>query len=200
MSSSEPAGHPRVLDLRPAAGQLAALVTDLSDADLGRPTPCDCTVSALLTHVVGLTAAFTAAARKEVDRGGSPPGDMPDALPGGWREDLPQQLTELAAAWREPSAWQGTARAGGIEMPAAEAGVVALDELVLHTWDVAVATGRTHRPDTASVAAVAGFVEAVPADPAARQGLFGPPLPVPQAATTFERVLALAGRDPRWRA
>jgi hypothetical protein len=41
-------------------------------------------------------------------------------------------------------------------------------------------------------------VASFPADPAARGGIFGPPLPFPADADRFDKVLAMAGRDPRW--
>ena len=71
--------------------------------------------------------------------------------------ELPRRLDELAAAWREPAAWEGMTEAGGVTMPAAAMGTVALDELVLHGWDLARATGQEFRCDPASTAAVLDF-------------------------------------------
>ncbi|WP_211298805.1 TIGR03086 family metal-binding protein [Kineococcus rhizosphaerae] len=190
------------MDLSPAAGAMAALLRTLSDDDLDRRTPCGGTVAALLTHVGGLTVAFTDAARKDLGPTTSTPpgGEMPDELPPTWRTEFPARLDDLARAWTDPAAWEGATRAGGIDLPAPVAATVAVDELVLHAWDLAVATGRAHVPDDESLAAVEEFVLGIPADPAARQGLFGPPVPVGDDATRFEKVLAHAGRDPRWRA
>lgn len=58
---------------------------------------------------------------------------------------MPRQLTDLVEAWRDPAAWAGMTEAGGVRMPAEEMGVVALDELVLHGWDLARATGQPFR-------------------------------------------------------
>lgn len=191
-----------MIDLRPAAGEMAALLTTLSDDDLTRPTPCDVTVAALVNHVAGLSAAFTAAARKDLGAMTSTPpsaADLPQTLPADWRTTYPRAVRDLGLAWTEPAAWQGTTQAGGLEMPAEQGGVVALDELVLHAWDLAAATGRRIAPDEASIAVIARFVGNVPDDPGAREGLFGPPLDPGPGATPFERVLAMAGRDPAWR-
>lgn len=54
---------------------------------------------------------------------------MPDIGPG-WREQLPEVLDELADAWRDPAAWTGMTRAGGVDLPGAVAGAVVADELV----------------------------------------------------------------------
>lgn len=195
--NADPHVHPNV-DLHPAAERVRELLASTGEADLLRPTPCDVPVAALLTHVGGLCAAFAAAARKDLGPAtATPPAPSPQ-LPGDWRTTFPRRLAELADAWADPAAWRGSTQAGGIDLPAAQAGLVALDELVLHGWDLAVATGRRCVPDEASLSAVEAFVGAVPADPAARAGLFGPPLPVPAGASRFERVLALAGRDPAW--
>jgi len=43
----------------------------------------------------------------------------------------------LAGAWQEPDAWTGMTVAGPVEMPGEIAGLVALNELVIHGWDVA---------------------------------------------------------------
>ncbi|WP_432564946.1 TIGR03086 family metal-binding protein [Kineococcus sp. SYSU DK003] len=189
-----------MIDLRPAAADLAALVQDVPEDALDRPTPVDRPVAALLTHIGGLAVAFTHAARKDLgpQTAAPPPDVVPQDLAPDWRSVYPALLTGLGSAWTDPAAWEGTTQAGGLEMSAPEAGAVALDELVLHAWDLAVATGRAHVPDEASLAVVEQFVAAIPDDPAARQGLFGPRLTPAPDATRFERVLAMAGRDPRW--
>lgn len=53
-----------MLDLTPATGMLAQLVTEIGDDQLGAPTPCrGTTVADLLDHLDGLCLAFTAAAK-----------------------------------------------------------------------------------------------------------------------------------------
>lgn len=186
-------------DLEPAASAVAELLDGIDDARLGAPTPCTGTsVAALLDHFVMLTAAFTDTARKAPGRAGPPP--RPDAahLDPAWRTTLPRQLDGLVAAWREPSAWQGEASAGGVTLPADTMAAVALDELVLHGWDLARATGQRFEPDPASVEVVHGFTSAVATSGQVREGLFGPPVDVPADAPLFHRALGYAGRDPAW--
>lgn len=192
----------RLIDLEPAAERLAALVTDVPDELLDGPTPCpEYTLGDLLDHVGSLALAFTAAATKATTGVGSQraSGDA-SRLGEDWRTRIPQDLTALAHAWRDPAAWTGTTRAGGVELPGEVAGVVALDELVLHGWDVARATGQGYDCDPRSLDVVHGFVAqmAGPGQEAAREGLFGPVVPVPDDAPLFDRVIGLSGRHPDW--
>ena len=189
-------------DLEPAARQLAALVAGVGDDQLGAPTPCPAyTLGDLLDHVGGLSLAFTGAATKATGAatGQGPSGDA-SRLGADWRSRIPRDLTGLAAAWRDPEAWSGMTKAGGIDLPGAVAGVVALDEIVLHGWDVARASGQAYTPDPAAVEAVHGFLAqfATPEQAAMRSNIFGPIVAVPDEAPLFDRVLGLAGRDPAW--
>src|SRR5262245_20130592 len=76
---------------------------------------------------------------------------------------------------------QGNEPVGGVKMPAGQMGVVALDELVLHGWDLARATGQSFTCDPADTAAVLAFTSASarPEHAVGREGLFGPVVKVP---------------------
>jgi len=200
MSSRGADGHlcMTVPDLQPAARRLAALLPGVPDSALDAPTPCaDTPVAGLLDHLVGLTEAFRAAAAKEPDPGVA--STAATHLDPQWRTVLPHRLDALVAAWREPAAAEGNASAGGVEMPAPDIAAVALDELVIHSWDLARATGQAYEPDPADVAAIMPFLESFDA-PDGTPGLFGPVVPVPDDASPFDRALGLTGRDPAWRA
>lgn len=187
---------PDMHDLAPAAAQMQRVVHGVDDDRLDAPTPCEgWSVTDLVRHVIGLTAAFTAAATK-----GAAPDSTPGLdLPAGWRSRLHERLDELVTAWRAPEAWEGDAEAGGVVMPAEVMGVVALDELVLHGWDLARATGQSFHADPADVAACLGFAAAMsePGQEAGREGLYGPVVPVPPDALPLDRLLGFAGRDRR---
>jgi uncharacterized protein (TIGR03086 family) len=187
------------VDLGDAGHQLLTVVARVRDEQLGHPTPCDGRdVGQLLQHVAGLTAAFRASADKDFgpwtdtdpDANGWP------ALEPAWREAISARVPALVEAWRSPQAWQGTTRAGGQELPAEVAGLVALDELVLHGWDLARATGQDYVCDDATAQACMQFVGQF--DEAGTPGLFGPAVDVGPDATAFEQVLARSGRDPGW--
>lgn len=189
-----------ILDLGPPARQLVTLVEGVADDQLTGPTPCAGTsVAALLDHLVGLTQAFRDAAEKTGGAGGGPTASAADLAPD-WRRRLPAQLDELAAAWRDPAAWEGTTEAGGVTMPAAVMGRVAVDELVLHGWDLARATGQPFACDPVSTQVVFEFTSLMsqPEEQAGREGLFGPVVDVPPDASLLHRALGLSGRDPAW--
>jgi uncharacterized protein (TIGR03086 family) len=123
----------------------------------------------------------------------------PDAanLESGWRDRVARDLATLAEAWRDPAAWEGMTSAAGVALPGHVAGLVALDELVVHGWDIAVAIGQPYAPPVDDVEAAMSFVAAFDAP---RDGnLFGPVVLVPDDAPALDRLLGLTGRDPKWR-
>jgi uncharacterized protein (TIGR03086 family) len=189
------------VNMAPATTQMAELVRSVPDDALGNPTPCNIPLGALLDHVRTLTLAFTAAAQRDFETFDGPAPE-PDAnnLGADWRERIPRSLDALAAAWHEPEAWTGMTRAGGLDLPGELAGVIALDEIVVHGWDVARSSNQPYDVDPDLLEAVHGFVAplADPNSPIPREGLFGPPVPVPDDAPLLERVIGLTGRDPAW--
>ncbi len=194
-----------MLDLHLAASEVSRLLDEVSEEQQAAPTPCEgYPVAALLDHFMSLSLAFTWAARKTTaaeGASGAPPVPSAANLDPDWRSVLPKRLGELADAWRDPGAWEGMTEAGGVRMPAEVIGVIALDEVVLHGWDLARSTGQPFQCDPASTAAVLEFtrISALPEHAAGRKGLFGPVVAVPENAPAFDRALGLAGRDPAWR-
>jgi uncharacterized protein (TIGR03086 family) len=182
-------------DLTPASRRLAELVAAVPDDALGAPTPCtEYSLGDLLDHVGGLAIAFTAAARKQPLDGGGASGDA-SRLGDDWRTRIPRDVLALAEAWKDPEAWTGMTAAGGVEMPGEIGGLVALDELVAHGWDVARALGEPYEMDDATLQAVLGIVSQFGDD---RGDAFAPERPVPHDAPLLDRVVALTGRDPGW--
>jgi uncharacterized protein (TIGR03086 family) len=187
-----------VLDLTPATGMLTQVVTDISDDQLGAPTPCGgASVADLLDHVDGLCLAFTAAAAK--DAGVQGPSADGAQLAANWRTRIPGQLAQLAGAWQDDAAWSGMTIAGGLDMPGEVAASVAINEVVVHGWDIAVATGHDYACDDDLIQAAFTFVQsAVAQNPDGTPGLFGPPVAVPDTAPPLDKLIAATGRDPRW--
>ena len=133
-----------MLDLGAPATTMTALIEGIEDDQLGRATPCgETTVGQLIAHVLVLSVAFRdAAAKVDGPTTSTPPTSAPPALPQDWRQIAPGRLSELAAAWRDPAAWDGMTQAGGVTMPGSVTAMVANNELVLHGWDLAVAPGQ----------------------------------------------------------
>jgi uncharacterized protein (TIGR03086 family) len=189
-----------VIDLRPATDRMTELVAGLDDDQLALPTPCgSATVGDLVDHLGMFASNFAKVARKELDEVTSTPPPAFDArnLEVGWRDRLVGELAALADAWSVEGAWQGSTWVGGMHMPAGAVGVVALDELVIHGWDLSVATGQAYEPPALEVDATIAFVSAFDAPRDGR--LFGPIVDVAPDAPTFDRLLGLTGRDPGWR-
>ena len=83
-------------------------------------------------------------------------------------------------------------------MDAEDNAVVALEELVVHGWDLARATGQDFAADGAWLDQLDRFLELFPGPIGSGQGPYGPEVPAPDDASRLERSLARTGRDPRW--
>src|SRR5947208_8949060 len=109
-----------IVDLEGTARRLGELVAGTADSELGRPTPCPSyTLGDLIEHLGRVAQAFGGAAVKAT----GPTSDLTSAgdasqLAGGWRETIPAGLRAMARAWREPAAWEGTARIARSDGPA----------------------------------------------------------------------------------
>ncbi|BBY50911.1 TIGR03086 family protein [Mycolicibacterium arabiense] len=193
-------GPHTMIDMTTACRRTAALLGPIRDDQLDAATPCErFPLADVVAHVGLLGLAFAAAARKDL-------GDLTDTPPEGdfvldddWRDRYPANLLELAAAWREPAAWEGMTRIAGMDMPGETVAMIALGEVTIHGWDIAVATGQDYAVDDDEARAVLEYVESFAADGPV-DGLFGPAVPVAADASTFDRALAASGRDPRMRA
>ena len=192
-----------LVDLESAANRMTELLRDIADSQLGDPTPCgDYTLAALLDHVGRIACNFTAAATRTEEPGASE-GPLGDAshLPDDWRTRIPRDLAGLAPAWRDPAAYEGMTRAGGVDLPGEIAAVVALEELVIHGWDVARATGQPYECDDSELDVVNDFVARIAnADPAVRGDAYAGPVAVAAGLSHLDRVVAQSGRDPHWSA
>jgi uncharacterized protein (TIGR03086 family) len=193
-----------LIDFGPATATMRRLVLGTSDDRLGDPTPCsEYRVGDLVDHIGGLTLAFTAAAHKQPLPGGAQ-GGSGDAsrLGAGWRLQIARDLEVLAESWRNPAAYDGITMAGPVEMPGAEAAKVALNEVVVHGWDLAIATGQRYSADPAALRILLEFASAfsTPETADQRGDAFGTVIEVPEDAPALERLLGMMGRRASWQA
>lgn len=190
-----------MLDLEAATTVLTRVIERVSNDQLTEPTPCsESRIGDLLDHVDGLSVAFTAAATKSAVPGEQTPRADGNRLGQDWRTRIPQRLAGLAAAWRDEAAWTGMTQVGGQDLPGEVAGVIALDEVVVHGWDIAVASGQPFGCEQALLEAAYGFVQpTAEQNPTGVPGLFGPAVPVPPDAELLDRLIGMTGRDPAWR-
>lgn len=166
-----------VLALQRALTQAAALLDSVGADDLDKPTPCtEWTVRRLANHLIAQPRIFVTMLQ------GSPP---------GWngREDYATQLGEelrtrgnvLINLWRsvddamvDPD-WQAV-------------------EIAVHTWDLAVALGRSTGDLDEPVAQRALVTMDRVLGPERKGRAFGPPTRAPQGANAYEHLAAYAGR------
>jgi uncharacterized protein (TIGR03086 family) len=184
------------LDLDPPVRQLRLLLLGIIDDDLQSPTPCDdWTVGDLLDHIAEVTRALTQAAQKLAEAPGTAaplPPPSADRLPTHWRGRIPVLLEDLATAWKNPAAWTGSVQYGGTAMPAVAVGTEAANELTMHGWDVARATGQDFATDPRILEALIEFLSQ-------NAGRAVPAIEHADELMLLEAALTLSGRDPAWR-
>ncbi|HEX6343130.1 TIGR03086 family metal-binding protein [Umezawaea sp.] len=163
--------------------------------DLDAPTPCaEFDVRALLGHLLTWGPSLAGAGRGEA----VPP--LEGVRVGDdWAERVAAQVEDVAAAWGDDAAWEGTTHMGGpTEMPADLVGGMVLVELLVHGWDLGRASGQRPEWDDDVLGFALGEV-AKTADQGRAMGVYGAEVVVPDGAPTVDRVLGLTGRDPRWK-
>lgn len=151
---------------------------------LDAQTPCDdWDVRTLLNHMLQTKEYFVNAAR---GKDATPPmGEPPDLLSDDPAQDFEQGREETLRTFAEP---------GVIERTGPSLGIAFSDQL-LHGWDVAVATGQDATMP-AGLAEVAYNMIHGQFTEEQRKGVFKPEVPVPANASSQDRFLAYAGRDP----
>nr|AHE14715.1 hypothetical protein asmbl_26 [uncultured bacterium] len=185
--------------IRQAAGPTLEVVRHVKPDQLDGPTPCTAwDVRKLINHLLFWAPILKAAARKEpptvsaVDERDRSPVEV------NWSEALEVQLGRLVDAWSRPDAWEGTTAVGDpTPLPAPVIGGMVLGELVVHGWDLARATGQQVGWDERVLEFSLERLSQT-AEQGRDMGVYGPAVPVPGNAPVLDRILGLAGRDPRW--
>jgi uncharacterized protein (TIGR03086 family) len=187
-------------DLAAAVDLAVATIRGASADRYAEPTPCtDYTVADLVNHLAfGFLLAHHAATRepwpeswKATDRAPFLR-DLPEAQ---WAEAAAKEGAAAAAAWADPQVWEGDSHMGGGPMPAAAIGAMMTGEFVVHSWDLATATGQTlevpERLGEVALESMTGMA-AMGRD----AGWIGPEVAVAEDRPAFERALGVAGRRP----
>jgi uncharacterized protein (TIGR03086 family) len=192
------APDPRPLLTR-ALDQAGDLVTGTAPDALDRSTPCHgWDVRTLLAHLVGVERRIA-----HVGAGGlfSDVSSLPDVADGDHAAELRAARADVDRVWgldgaddsvldRELTVPWGT-------MAGRFVGFGYVQELTVHAWDLAAATGRTDALDDDLAAAIEETSHRmVPAEPRGGPIPFGPPVPVVEDAGASTRLVAWLGRDP----
>jgi uncharacterized protein (TIGR03086 family) len=187
----------------PTCAAVAAVLPgpdERSGVDLAATTPCEeLDLRGLVEHFVGTSTAMARLGLSEPLDPHDPWGGGSGAADGDWSARLRSNLDAIGRGWSRAEAWEGEAEVGGSPMPRAVLGEMALIEVAVHGWDVARALGRTVQLD-ADVAAAVDEAVAGTADLGRQMGAYGAEVPVPDGATSLDRALGRAGRDPAWTA
>ena len=180
------------------AGEAAALVVDnVTPAELGDPTPCaEWDVRALLNHVI-LWTSYSLERRAHGESVAPELMERDFAAAPEFAAAYRAQLDRALAAWADPAVWDRELDVMGAKTPAADVGALMIAELVLHGWDLAVATGQDYSVSGRAAEAALRAVEAN-AELFRQYKGFADPVAVAADARVLDRVLALSGRDPGW--
>jgi uncharacterized protein (TIGR03086 family) len=183
-------------DLPAAIGEFAAalarVASSVREDQLAARTPCEkFSAAELLAHLGEVLPASERAAHKvpQPAAGSAPEPDDPAAIAAAARR--------VAVAWSDPAAYEDTTEFGPGGMPAAVAAIITLQELAVHGWDLARATGQPFEVGEAAGRAALEAVDQI-AGNARVSGAYGPPFDVPATAPAFHRALADSGRNPDW--
>lgn len=176
-----------------AATETARIVAGVADDQLADRTPCaEFTVREALDHLrQAVEHIIDVLDGKDIDlsvRGEFSAGD--------WRGDFAAAAERMAKAFGDPSVPDGPLSNVGLTRSVLIE--LALSELLVHGWDLAVATAQDYRPHPDVVARVGRFHDGGP-NKVEPQGSFGAPVPVAADAALLDRTLGGLGRNPDWK-
>ena len=173
-----------LLDLYRRASEWSLGNVAAASGKLDAPTPCDeWDVRTLMNHMLDTQRYFVGSARGEDV---SPPSPNPPQLLG----DDP--VTDFEAARDNTLTTFG--QDGVIDKTGPSLGI-AFSDLLLHSWDLAKATGEDSTMPEGLADASYGMIHGRLTDEQ-RKGVFKPELAVPPDASMQAKLLAYTGRDP----
>lgn len=181
------AAHP--VDLyRRAAARAGDIAAGVEASQLGDPTPCSSwNVQDLLDHLTGGTEYLLAALEQRQ------PAPRQSTTAADYRDGVAAVLDGLTA----PSALERMCMSPlGFEWPVRDAVAGTFMDVLIHTFDLARATGQDERLDPELVEACMGmFLPEMP-ERGRQAGIVGPAVPVSPDATPQDVLLAAMGRTP----
>ena len=169
-----------------ATTRAAVVMSGVTGDQLSGPTPCaDWDVQQLIDHIVGGTDYLLAALA----------GQPPPHRTGRSVEDYELGLAQLRTGLRAPGGLERMCMSPlGFEWQVAHAVAGTFMDALIHTWDLATATGQDASLDPELVdACIAMFLPEMP-ERGRASGLVGPAIDVANGATAQDRLLAAMGR------
>jgi len=178
-----------------ALNQAGAVIAGVRPEQAAMPTPCPSwDVRTLVNHVVDEIRRF--AEMTNTGKRGTSEGDV---IGDNWMDAYRVAADSLLAAWQQPGAMDRTHRMPGGEIPASWAVGQHITELVIHTWDIAKATGQPTDldPQLGHLAfewAVDNLRPECRGDETTGHHI-GPEVTVRDDAPLYERLATFSGRD-----
>jgi uncharacterized protein (TIGR03086 family) len=173
---------------RVAADRAIALVEAVRPDQLGSPTPCtEWTVQQLIEHLVGGTEYLLSAAQ----------GSRANAECERDYCRFPARCRARAGSAEVPGATERTCVSPlGIEWAVSQAVAGTFMDVLIHTWDLAHATGQDEKLDPALVEACTAMFLPEMSQRGREAGIIGPAVEVGDGASLQDRLLAAMGRHP----
>ncbi len=194
-------------DPRPLFADVTAVTTSVissvGDHQLDRPTPCAAfDVAALLDHLALVAPRIASLGRGEPDfsrKDGGTQGWPVESITAIWSTEI----GAATVAWSDPESLTRQIELPWATMAGAEVLTMYLSELVVHTWDLARATGQTVAFDPAAVETSLVFMrQALPAEIRSTDGAdevpFAPVVDIAADAPLLDQLVAWTGRHPDW--
>jgi uncharacterized protein (TIGR03086 family) len=175
---------------RKALADTGRIVAGIQDGQLHDATPCtDFDVAALLTHIIsGNHWVAPLVEGKTIE-------DVGNALDGEFtRDQYDASAAEADAAFSVPGAMQRPVAVSYGPVPAEVYAGHRFIDVLIHGWDLAVATGQDATLDPALVAACFDVINPQ-LDLLKSSGMFGSEISVPDDADPQTKLLAILGRS-----
>lgn len=180
--------------LTEAADQAASIVAKTDPSQFGDKTPCtQWDVKELLNHLI-LWTAYSFERRARSEQVGPDLTERDFASEPGYAAAYRAQLDRALAAWAPAEVWDSEIDTGSGKTPAPQIAEMILMEMVLHGWDLAIATGQPYEISDEIAETVAGAV-AASAEMYRQYDGFAAEVQVSPEATTLEKALAVSGRQ-----
>jgi uncharacterized protein (TIGR03086 family) len=171
---------------------LTPLVEGTRADQLDIQTPCsEWKVRDLLNHVIGGGHMFASGLRGEAFEGGAGPTDV---VGDDHRASFRTSMDGFSAALAGTDDLDKPVSLPFGTLPAVAALQLAAGDLLVHSWDLAQATGQPFDPPADFVEASYGFFQVAVNDDLRAAGLFGPAVEVDSDAAALTKLLAHSGR------
>lgn len=169
--------------------QKVAARTEVGDLDT--QTPCeDWKVRDLFGHLIGGATTFAAVVR------GDEPGEPVPVDDAAMSSAASAAIADLDAAFRSAGAMERTITTPFGDMPGETFARLLSFDLLMHTWDLATATGQPVSVPDDVVAEIDTFARAALRPELRTPGVFGPEVEAPAGADRLTRLVAFSGRRP----